>query len=621
MVVYHTAQLSEGTETSQPAQLSEGTETSQPALLTEEIHIKEEIHIEYSDDSSDEYLEVPVESESGQSKKKRKWIRDKSEGETEYKQLCRESDEIFYEHMNMSKASFEELHSMVELLIEKTDTNFRKCISTRERLAICLRHLRSGLSFKDLSDKYRVGRTTVSAIVKDVSRALWGTLQPVYMPAPREHTWRQAEADFKEICKFPNCVGSVGGRHIIAKQLSEDKRYKTTSQTEEYPRVSDKNCLRRFVTIALLAVTDPYNKILALDIGNYAKDGHINILENSKFFGKYMEKKDFLPWTPLPGQTEPCPYVLLSDGAFTIRHNLLRVFPKTQGFTPQKKIFNQYLEKACTVDKTFEMLMKSWTILLGPMETQIDAAVAMLKAICCLHNFVLAKHGKTLPYGTPKKIVKGGAKKLNALKLFKPTNHRASNVAVAVRDRFLAYFSHLEPIDLTDDPIEELDPSGLTEASFNDPNESITDDFSQMTEKTSVDNTDKIEESDPSESTEAVTSFTGPNESITDHFKSQITPDKSKSVENINKTSDSVEMTDVSFDIKIEPVNEPNDSATVESLNKPKNDSVRVESFNEPNNDGKESQERKHDDDDDDFESMNVLIHSVGASKSFDDVL
>ncbi|XP_061726000.1 uncharacterized protein LOC133531666 isoform X1 [Cydia pomonella] len=675
-------------------QLSEATEPGElePALLTEEIHIKDEIQIEFSEESSDEYSEVPIDNVSGHpERKKRKWVRDRSEGETEYEQLCKESDEVFYEHMNMSKASFEELHSMVELLIEKTDTNFRKSISTRERLAICLRHLRAGLSYKELSTKYRVGRTTVSAIVKDVSRALWGTLQPAHMPAPRERTWRRAEADFKLICQFPNCVGSVGGRHIIAKQLSEDKRYKTTPQTEEYPRVSDKNCHRRFVTIALLAVTDPYNKILALDIGNYAKDGHVNILENSRFFGKYMDKKDFLPWTPLPGETEPCPYVLISDGAFTIRHNLLRVFPKTQGFTPQRKLFNQYLEKACTVDKTFEMLMKSWTILLSPMETQIDTAVAMLKAICCLHNYVLAKHGKTLPYETQKKIVKGGAKKLNALKLFKPTNHRASNVAVAVRDRFLAYFRRLEPIDLTDDPIEE-DPIELTEVTFNDPDESIT-------EITSVVNTDKIAELDPSESTEAVASFNDPNESIKDHFKGQMISDKNDENNDNTDRAESIEMSDISLDIKIElesvnepnnysatvkslnepnndsatvkslnepnndsatvkSLNEPNDSATVESLNEPNesatveslnepnesttvkslnepNDSATVESLNEPNdsatvkslnepndNEKDSSHARKHNDvENDDFESINVLIHSDGANKSFDDAL
>ncbi|XP_048003504.1 uncharacterized protein LOC125239834 isoform X1 [Leguminivora glycinivorella] len=567
-------------------QLSEATETSD-ALLTEEIHIKEELLIEFEEYSDEEYSEMPIEDVSGQPepKKKKAWVRNRPEGLTEYEWLCGESEQTFHEYMNMSKESFEELHSMVELLIEKIETNFRKCISTRERLAICLRHFRAGLSFKELAMKYRVGRTTVASIIKDVSRALWGTLQPLYMPAPKEHTWRQAAEGFKELCNFANCVGSIGGRHIVARQLSEDRRSKKPFQpTEDYPSVSNKNCHRRFVTVALLAVTDPYHKILALDIGNYAKDGHNNILENTRFFTKYMDKKDFLPWTPLPGDTEPTPYVLLNDGAFTIRHNLLRCFPKTQGSTAERKIFNQYIEKACTVNKTFEMLMKSWTILLSPMETAVDTSVAMLKAMCCLHNYVLAKHDKTLPYKTQKRIVKGSKRKLNGLKLFKPTNHRASNVAVAVRDRFMAYLNRLGPLDLTDEP-EELDPSELAEVTIDDDDDDDDDETSELI----TDDCTEITTEKPNETTQLITDVIFEID-IEETNKPNCSENTLNSLGTQNDEKESLNESNNDL-ATVERFNEPyNDSVPVESLNEPNNDLVTVELFNEPNNDEESSQ-------------------------------
>lgn len=48
-------------------------------------------------------------------------------------------DEKFHQYFRLSKAQFEQVHSLIEDDVKKIHTRFRKPIGTRERLAVCLR--------------------------------------------------------------------------------------------------------------------------------------------------------------------------------------------------------------------------------------------------------------------------------------------------------------------------------------------------------------------------------------------------------------------------------------------------------------------------------------------------
>lgn len=50
-----------------------------------------------------------------------------------------DNSDRFHMYFRMNKEQFENLHSLVEMNIKKINTTFRKAISTKERLAICLR--------------------------------------------------------------------------------------------------------------------------------------------------------------------------------------------------------------------------------------------------------------------------------------------------------------------------------------------------------------------------------------------------------------------------------------------------------------------------------------------------
>lgn len=68
-------------------------------------------------------------------------------------------------------------------------------------------------------------------------------MQPIYIPTPDENTWKEAEIGYREIWKFPNCVGSIDGKHVAIK-------CPPNSGSEYF-------CYKNFYSIVLLAIVFP----------------------------------------------------------------------------------------------------------------------------------------------------------------------------------------------------------------------------------------------------------------------------------------------------------------------------------------------------------------------------
>lgn len=77
----------------------------------------------------------------------------------------------------MSLKDFEYLLNKISPLISKQDTQLRKAIPARTRLAITLRFLASGDSFESLHFLFKVSSSLISRIIPEVCRALNQVLQ------------------------------------------------------------------------------------------------------------------------------------------------------------------------------------------------------------------------------------------------------------------------------------------------------------------------------------------------------------------------------------------------------------------------------------------------------------
>nr|XP_039260615.1 uncharacterized protein LOC120336901 [Styela clava] len=81
----------------------------------------------------------------------------------------------FKEYFRMSTKEFDKLLGIVGPKIEKLTTTYRRPISAAERLAVTLRFLATGDSYRTIANSYRLGISTVSLIVPDTCRPLGRT--------------------------------------------------------------------------------------------------------------------------------------------------------------------------------------------------------------------------------------------------------------------------------------------------------------------------------------------------------------------------------------------------------------------------------------------------------------
>jgi hypothetical protein len=79
------------------------------------------------------------------------------------------------------------------------------------------RFLATGDSFSTIGHSFRMGFSTVSSIVAEVCDVIWQRLQPTYMPQPTAEIWEKAISGFQEKWHFPNCIGSIDGKHVTIK--------------------------------------------------------------------------------------------------------------------------------------------------------------------------------------------------------------------------------------------------------------------------------------------------------------------------------------------------------------------------------------------------------------------
>lgn len=118
-------------------------------------------------------------------RKRRFWVRTwilRREIENTVENLIRdlrseETDDEFKKFFRLSPQQFDILLEKVDPIIRKKDTNFRKAISPEIRLAITLRYLASGDSYRSLMLLFRIPHNTISGIVSKTCAAIHFTLR------------------------------------------------------------------------------------------------------------------------------------------------------------------------------------------------------------------------------------------------------------------------------------------------------------------------------------------------------------------------------------------------------------------------------------------------------------
>ncbi|XP_041355303.1 uncharacterized protein LOC121372934 [Gigantopelta aegis] len=83
------------------------------------------------------------------------------------------------------------------------------------RLAITLRYLANGNSYKTLEYEFRVANNTISRIVPETCNAINNEFAEEFLKCPSiPDEWRAVAEGFSNKWNFYNCVGALDGKHV-----------------------------------------------------------------------------------------------------------------------------------------------------------------------------------------------------------------------------------------------------------------------------------------------------------------------------------------------------------------------------------------------------------------------
>jgi len=120
----------------------------------------------------------------------------------------------FKSAFRMSRASFYRLHSLLQPYIEKQTTRFRKPIPSERRLAIFLYHVANGSSYLVLEDQFGCGKSTISKIVREVTKAVVQHLSKQFIRFSTTTEAIQTMDYWKRLSGIPGVVACIDGSHI-----------------------------------------------------------------------------------------------------------------------------------------------------------------------------------------------------------------------------------------------------------------------------------------------------------------------------------------------------------------------------------------------------------------------
>ncbi|CAH2003202.1 unnamed protein product [Acanthoscelides obtectus] len=137
--------------------------------------------------------------------------RTKNSMENQLAELYAEPAGEFDNFVRMSCSDFEYLLQKISPMIAKNDTDWRDAIPVKVRLAVTLRYLATGDSYRSLHYLFKISSQVISLIVPEVCLALNDVLKDLVKMPKTANEWLSKAQGFN----FPHCIGALDGKHIM----------------------------------------------------------------------------------------------------------------------------------------------------------------------------------------------------------------------------------------------------------------------------------------------------------------------------------------------------------------------------------------------------------------------
>nr|XP_055028980.1 uncharacterized protein LOC129418084 [Misgurnus anguillicaudatus] len=377
-------------------------------------------------------------------KTRRIWVRswmEKQRGRcTLQREIKIEDEEGFRRMFKMTQEDFNDLLAKVEPHISRRNTKLRLAVSVKDRLAVTLCFLATGETYKSLSFQFRIGASTVSMIVIETCDVLHHVLKDDYLKTPRtEEDWRQIAKGFQEKWQFPQCLGSLDGKHICF-------------QPPAHSGSTCRNYKCRF-SVLMMAAVDANCNFIYVNVSTQGRASDAGLFDNADLRRVLdSELLNVPPAESLPNSNVQFPFVFLGDEACPLRPDLIKPFPHKQ-LEFDQQIFNYRLSRARrVVDNAFGILANQWRVFRSTIFLSPDKVIKVTMAAVCLHNYLGQRGSEAyLPSGladwetADKEFVAGEwrRERLGALQPWRGTrmrnaSHHAKNLRNVLKDYFMS---------------------------------------------------------------------------------------------------------------------------------------------------------------------------------------
>ena len=219
------------------------------------------------------------------------------------KELILEDETSYRDFFRTNIEQFQFLIDAIAKRIAKNDTVMRASIKPDERLAVTLRYLATGETFKSLEYSFRLSTTAISSIVLECCEAIYDIMGPSYLKTPGSvEEWSKIAELFERRWNFPNGIGAIEGKRIIIQQ-----RCNSGSHYLDY---------KDHYSVILLAVFGPNYECLWADIGTNGRtpDGAIWRKSDLKELLSNKENQLHLPAAkPLLGRSKLIPFFMVLE--------------------------------------------------------------------------------------------------------------------------------------------------------------------------------------------------------------------------------------------------------------------------------------------------------------------
>lgn len=295
---------------------------------------------------------------------------------TIFRELKEEDAEGFRGYVRLDTNSFDKLVNLLTPTLLKNDTVMRKCIKPEEMCCVALRYFASGESFRSMEYQFRISKKAISYIVEEVAVAIIKILGETYLKTPKtSDEWLKISKKFKERWNFPNGIGGVDGKHIVLQQpRNSGSHYRNYKGTD---------------SIILLAMVGPEYEFLFADVGMNGRNSDGGNWSQSCLKRGLEENTLNLPnATPLPGRSNPVPFVCTGDDAFPLSVYMMKPYPQ-KNLTLEKRIFNYRLSRMRRISENgFGILANRWRIFRKPFYLEPEKVKVITLAVITLHNWL-----------------------------------------------------------------------------------------------------------------------------------------------------------------------------------------------------------------------------------------